>query len=156
MGVPDTITNYLRAHDVSFQLVEHPVTRYSNETAQVAHVPGDRLAKAVVLADDDRYFLAVVPASRRLDTEACGDLAQCRLELADEGDFPMLFRDCRPGAVPPLGEAYGVQTIIDDAIDEASDVYFEAGDHENLVHVTHNAFVELMPNAWHGHISSRA
>jgi Ala-tRNA(Pro) deacylase len=154
MGVPDTITNYLRAHDVSFQLVEHAATRYSSETAQVAHVPGDRLAKAVVLADDDRYFLAVVPSNRRLDTEAVADLTQCDLELADEGDFPMLFRDCRPGAVPAIGEAYGVQTIIDDAIDEASDVYFEAGDHENLVHVTHSAFVELMPNALHGHISA--
>jgi Ala-tRNA(Pro) deacylase len=94
-----------------------------------------------------------VPSNRRLDTEAVADLMQCRLELADEGDFPMLFRDCRPGAVPAIGEAYGVETIIDDAIDDASDVYFEAGDHENLVHVTHRAFAELMAHAWHGHIT---
>jgi len=156
MGVPDTVTNYLRAHDISFQLVEHAPTHYSSETAQAAHVSGDRLAKAVVLSDDDRYFLAVVPASRRLDTEAVADLMQCLLELADEGDFPMLFRDCRPGAVPAIGQAYGVQTIVDDAIDEASDVYIEAGDHEHLIHLSRRDFAAIMAAAWHGHISVAA
>jgi Ala-tRNA(Pro) deacylase len=156
MAVPDTITNYLRAHDVSFQLVEHAATRYSNETAQVAHVPGDRLAKAIVLADGERYFLAVVPATRRVDTEAVADLMQCRLGLAEEEDFPMLFRDCRPGAVPALGEAYGVETIVDDAIAEAPDVFVESGDHEHLIHLTHDQFVALTAHAWHGHISTAA
>src|SRR5262245_52494895 len=114
MGVPDTITNYLRARDISFQVIEHATTRHSQETAHVAHVPGDRLAKAVVLADGERYLLALVPANRRLDTDAVADLLQCRLGLAAEEDFPMLFRDCRPGAVPAIGEAYGIQTIVDD------------------------------------------
>jgi Ala-tRNA(Pro) deacylase len=153
MGVPDSVTNYLRARDISFQVVEHAATNSSAETAHVAHVPTRHLAKAVVLADGKRYLLAIVPASRRVNTDAVADMMQCRLGLAAEEDFPMLFRDCRPGAVPPIGEAYGIQTIVDDAISQAPDVYLEAGDHEHLIHLTRSAFIELIADAEHGHIS---
>jgi hypothetical protein len=29
-------------------------------------------------------------------------------DLADEGELGRLFRDCAPGAVPPIGESYGL------------------------------------------------
>jgi len=153
MGVPDSVTNYLRARDISFQVVEHAATSYSSETAHAAQVPTAHVAKAVVLADGERYLLAIVPASRRVNTDAVASLLQCRLGLAAEEDFPMIFRDCRPGAVPPIGEAYGLQTIVDDAIAGAPDVYLEAGDHEHLIHLTHSAFITLTAHAEHGHIS---
>ncbi len=156
MGVPDTITTFLRAHDVSFQVVEHATTACSAETAEAAHVPGDLLAKAIVVCDGERYLVAVIPATRRLDTDALADLVQRRLGLAAEEDFALLFRDCRPGAVPPIGEAYGLVTIVDDAIANAPDVYLEAGDHEHLIHMTRGSFTALTVHAEHGRISARA
>lgn len=155
MGIPSTITAFLRAHDIPFQIVEHAATHHSAETAQVAHVPGDRLAKAVVVADGECYLLAVLPATRHLDTDAIAELLHCRsVGLALEEDLPMLFRDCRPGAVPPLGEPYGVTMICDDAIADAPDVYLEAGDHEHLIHVDQAGFGALMRHAEHGRISA--
>ncbi len=156
MGVPDTVTNYLRARDISFTVVEHAATHHSAETAQVAHVPRERLAKGVVLADGEHYLIAIVPANRKVDTDAVAALMQRRLGLADEDDFAMLFRDCRPGAVPPIGEAYGLVTIVDDAIANAPDVYLEAGDHEHLIHMTRGSFTALTVHAEHGRISARA
>ena len=156
MGVPDTITTFLRAHDISFHVVEHAATACSAETAEAAHVPGDLLAKGIVVCDGERYLVAVIPASHRLDTEALADLVHRRLGLAAEEDFALLFRDCRPGAVPPIGEAYGVPTILDDAFTDASDVYLEAGDHEHLIHLDRAAFGALMAHAAHGRISQRA
>jgi Ala-tRNA(Pro) deacylase len=136
MGVPATITNFLRANGIDFQIVTHAPTSSSSETAQRAHVPGDRLAKAVVLADGERYVLAVLPATHRVDTEELGKLLHRRIDLVDEDDFPMLFRDCRPGAVPPIGEAYGLLTIVDDAMTEPPDVYLEAEDHGRQSSIT--------------------
>jgi Ala-tRNA(Pro) deacylase len=156
MGVPDTVTNYLRARDISFTVVEHAATHHSAETASVAHVPRAHLAKGVVLADGERYLIAIVPANRRVDTDAVATLMQCRLGLADEDDFSMLFRDCRPGAVPPIGEAYGLVTIVDDAIANAPDIYLEAGDHEHLIHLSRGSFIALTVHAEHGRISARA
>jgi Ala-tRNA(Pro) deacylase len=154
MSVPDTITNYLRANGIDFQILEHPPSSYSTETAQLAHVHGAQLAKAVVLEDGNRYVLAVVPATRRVDVDAVARLCNSRfLALVPEEDFPLLFRDCRPGAVPPIGEAYGIQSVVDESLTEPTDVYLEAGDHEHLIHLDHDAFLALIAPAERGQVS---
>lgn len=47
------------------------------------------------------------------------------VDLADEGELGRLFRDCAPGAVPPIGECYGLDVIMDDSIQEQPEVYLE-------------------------------
>jgi Ala-tRNA(Pro) deacylase len=156
MGVPDTITNYLRTNGIDFRLVEHPESRFSAETAQVAHIQGGKLAKAVVLEDGERYVLAVVPATCRVDIDAFERIFHRAFSLVPESDFPMLFRDCRIGAVPPIGEAYGIQTVVDDALTEPEEVYLEAGDHEHLIQLDHESFLAVIENAERGRVSYQA
>lgn len=153
MSVPDTVTKFLRKNGIDFSVVEHAPTRHSTATAHAAHVKGEQLAKGVVLADDERYVLAVVPATRWVDVPAVARIVHKPLELVPEDDFPMLFRDCRPGAVPPIGEAYGIMTVVDDELTEPSDVYFEAGDHEHLIHLQRDAFMALIEPFERGRIS---
>ena len=38
--------------------------------------------------------------------------------------------------MPPVGPAYGVLTVVDDSLPRDGDLYFEAGDSEDLVHMT--------------------
>jgi Ala-tRNA(Pro) deacylase len=45
----------------------------------------------------------------------------------------------RAGAVPPFGQVYGIETILDEAFVDAEEVYFEGGDHRALVHVNGKA-----------------
>ena len=156
MSVPDTVTNFLRQNGIDFQVVSHEPTRHSQETAHVAHVPGGQLAKGVVLADDEQYVLAVVPSTRWVDLAAVERIVHKPVELVPEEDFPMLFRDCRPGAVPALGEAYGIMTIVDDELTEPGAVYFEAGDHEHLIRVNHEAFLWLIEPLERGRISTQS
>jgi Ala-tRNA(Pro) deacylase len=156
MGVPGTITNFLRANGIEFRLVEHPRSRHSAETAHAAHVRGARLAKAVVLEDGERYVLAVVPSTHRVDVEAFERIFHRPFSLVREEDFAMLFRDCRPGAVPPIGEAYGITTVVDDALTEPPEVFLEAGDHEHLIQLDHDAFLDLIEDAERGRVSYQA
>jgi len=37
------------------------------ETAEKAHVPGYNLAKAVIVRDEDRYIMVVVPSTEHVD-----------------------------------------------------------------------------------------
>jgi Ala-tRNA(Pro) deacylase len=71
------------------------------------------------------------------------------VRLATEAELKEMFADCSAGAVPPLGGAYGMETIWDDCLMERSEVYFEAGDHETLVHMKTPDFVKLMEGAHH-------
>lgn len=155
MAMANRVANYLVEQDVDFDLLDHPHSATSMESAQLAHVPGSRIAKSVVLGDEHGYLLAVLPASCRVDLGELHRQTQRNLGLATEYELAALFEDCEPGAVPPLGPVYDIETIIDDTLAEQPDIYFEAGDHEQLVHVSGETFESLLGEVQHTDFSRR-
>lgn len=150
MGMSNTISQYLDSWGTSYELVHHPRSITSMETAAAAHVPGDQLAKAVVVEDDHQYLIVVIPSTHRLRLGLLCERFERPYGLATEQEIQSLFSDCETGSVPPLGEAYGLEVVVDDAILESDDVYFEAGDHAELVHVSGEEFRLLLGEAAHG------
>jgi len=117
-------------------------------------VPGTRLAKSVVLEDDHGYLMVVLPSNRQVNLGELHRQLNRSLGLATEGELGSLFSDCEIGALPAVGPAYGMETLVDDALAEQSDIYFEAGDHEQLIHVTAETFQSLLgEEARHGRFS---
>lgn len=149
MSIANRVSKYLAEQDADFDIVSHPHTSTSMETAQVAHVSGNRLAKSVVLGDERGYLLAVLPASCRVDLGELHRQTNRSLGLVTEYELGALFEDCEPGAVPPFGNVYEMDTIVDESLVEQSDIYFEAGDHECLVHVSAETFEYLLADARH-------
>jgi len=150
MPIAHAVEEFLRSRDIAFEVVGHPRSVSSSRIAQVAHVPGDQLAKSVLLAAEDDYLMAVIPATHRVDLGRLHRELNRPVGLAVEREVAELFGDCDPGAIPPLGDAYHVAMIVDDALLAQPEVYFEAGDHEALVHVSGATFGELMAGARHG------
>ncbi len=144
---------YLDARGVKYEVLPHLRTHTSLQTAREAHVAPERLAKSVLLEDEQGYLMAILPASRRIELERLERQTGRHLELATEPELVERFHDCQVGAVPPLGEAFGIRTLIDDSLLVAEDIYFEAGDHEDVVHVDGDSFRELMADAMHGSFS---
>jgi Ala-tRNA(Pro) deacylase len=67
-----------------------------------------------------------------------------------------LFADCERGAIPPVGLAYGMTTIVDDSLAAQPEIYCEAGDHETLLHMNRDTFMSLMEHADHARFARRA
>jgi len=154
MATALTLEQYLDRSGSPYDVLPHAPTLSSLRTAKASHVSANALAKAVVLKNKKGYLLAVLPASQHLEFKALGKWLNQNLALATEDEIAWLFPDCSPGAVPPIGEAYGIETVIDDSIAEQSDVYFEGGDHATLIHMAGPEFCRLMPHAQHGRFSS--
>ena len=106
-----------------------------------------------MLEDGAEYLLAVIPATNRIDWVALGSMLRRPVYMVEESDLSLLLRDCRIGAIPPLGEAYGISTIVDSDLVDEDDLYLEGGDHEHLVHVDHRSFQRLIGRAKTGHFS---
>ena len=154
MAIATTVSNYLAEHDVAYDVLTHPHTATSGESAEAAHVPGTRLAKSVVLEDDHGYLMVVLPSNRQVNLGELHRQLNRNRGLATEGELGSLFSDCEIGALPAVGPAYGMETVVDDALAEQSDIYFEAGDHEQLIHVTAETFQSLLgEEARHGRFS---
>jgi len=122
MTIAASVQNHLVREGVSYELIEHTRTLDSTHTAQSAHVPGAQLAKGTVLKDEQCFVIAVVPATRRVDLGAMHRHFGRPLGLATESEVANLFSDCEPGAVPPLGAAYGIDSVLDDSFMEESEV----------------------------------
>jgi Ala-tRNA(Pro) deacylase len=153
MAIATTLLNYLGERKIDYDLVEHQHTETAFETAKSAHIPMHQMAKAVVLKDQDGFVVSVLPASHSLEIDWVNDALSRKLSLAEEKEFRQLFKDCDAGAVPALGDAYGVDVIWDNDLKYTADVYIEAGDHEHLIWLDRKNFKKLMTSLPHSIIS---
>lgn len=153
MAIAPTLARYLAAKNVEYDVLPHEVTASSMRTASVCHIPGDRLAKAVLLRDATGYALAVLPASHHIRLSELKRQFGDDVEFAGEHEIVEFFDDCVRGAVPAVGECYGLELVMDEDLNSKPEIYFEAGDHANLVHMSHAQFAALTRAAQRGHFS---
>lgn len=155
MGIAKTLENHLRAKRIDYHLVAHPHTGSSMETAESAHVPGDALAKAVILKDVEGPLMVVVPSDYHVELATLNGKLGRSLAMVREDALAELFPDCELGAVPPVGNAYSIKTVWDPeaSLGRQAHVYLEAGDHSTLVRISGEAFHELMADAERVHFS---
>jgi Ala-tRNA(Pro) deacylase len=135
-----------------------PRTRLFLETGRTLYslvprsalAPAEFVAKAVLLRDDQGYLLAVLPASQRLSVERVRDDLARKLEPASERELAAIFSDCALAATPPFGAAYGIPTVVDEALLHLGEVYFEVGHDESLARVRGADFAALFANSIRG------
>lgn len=155
MSIASRLQKYLKDKGTHYKLVRHPHSESSMETAETAHVPGDALAKGVVLRDGSGLLLVVVPSDYHIELDTLNEHLERQLSLVNEGELRDIFPDCEPGAVPPIGAPYSIDTVWDPeaSLGFQEQVFFEAGDHATLVRVSGEQFHELMAHADRMHIS---
>ncbi|MCI0466673.1 MAG: YbaK/EbsC family protein [Beijerinckiaceae bacterium] len=153
MSIAPTFAKYLASQNIAYDVVTHQPAMSSSRAAEASRISGDRIAKAVVLRDANGFILAILPASRHIRLKDLETRLGFDVDLATGQEVEQLFEDCARGAVPPAGECYGLDVIVDDSIEAQPDVYLEGGDHTTLIHLSHAQFERLTQKAWRGHFS---
>jgi Ala-tRNA(Pro) deacylase len=156
MSMAPSIETHLGKAGIDFSLIPHPHSSNSLQTARVAHVAAKQVAKAVMTHDGDTYRLCLIPSTHRLVLSWLNEHMNGHFRLVMEQELADLFADCEIGAVPALGQVYGFPVIWDSAFSDMDDVFFEGGDHENLVKVDKGAFMQLMAGQEQDRISCEA
>lgn len=149
MSISSTIKSYLDAQSINYELVAHVHTHSSMESAGAAHVESNHMAKAVIVKEDDDYTMVVVPCDFHVHLGKLHHFLGHEVGLATEQELASLFPDCEGGAIPPLGTAYHLKTLVDTSLLDRPVIFFESGDHENLVKVTGEQFSSLLGDAEH-------
>ena len=146
MPIANTLKRYLDNSNIQYDVLSHPFSGSSMETAEAAKVPGHQLAKGVIFHDAQGYLMAVLPSPQHVEIGTLNELTDRRLELIEETEVGKLFSDCDLGAIPPVGDAYQLEVVLDNALLDEESIYFEAGDHRELIHVNGNDFQRLLKN----------
>ncbi len=155
MSVANRLNNYLHLSEVDYRTVQHRPTESSADSAHAAHLALAKVVKSVLLRDrrSGRYLIALTPACNRLELGWVRDDAAVDPVLAREAELGEVFPDCEPGAVPGFGQAYQIDLIWDDDLERQPRLYFEAGDHRELIEIDQAEFQRLFHQFPHGMIS---
>ncbi len=136
MAISISFNEYLKNHDIDYELVEHRQTRSSFDSSTSAHVPSAEVAKTIILqASDDSYLMSTLSVDHKLSLAQVNQLTGKNYHLLNETRLSELFPDCEQGAIPSIGEVFSLDMLVDDSLLWAKKVYIEAGDHRHFIKV---------------------
>jgi len=142
--IPSLVADYLDHERVHYSVIPHRAAFTAQEEAAATHVPGHAWAKSVVCMADDQPLLAVVPAPCTVDLERLRQTVDAdSLRLADESEFTSLYRDCEPGAMPPLGPLFGQRVVVDKRLTADPEIVFEGGSHQDAIRMPYSEFARV-------------
>lgn len=147
MSIAAKLETYLVSQSADYKVIPHPHTESSMATAASAHVPGNKLAKAVMVKQEDNYIMVVVPSDYHVHLGLLHRHLGQSVGLATEAELIDLFPDCDEGAIPPVGAAYGLRTLVDEVLFDEAEIFLESGDHASLVRVSGEQFRRLLNDA---------
>jgi Ala-tRNA(Pro) deacylase len=139
------LQDFLDSHHVRYVTITHSPAYSAQMIAASTHTPGKEFAKAVIVKLDGKMAMAVLPACNLIDFERLKEVAGAsRAELAHEEEFQDVFADCEVGAMPPFGNLYGLDVLVDEALTEDQEIAFNAGSHRELLRMAYRDFASLV------------
>lgn len=72
------------------------------------------------------------------------DLNASKVELATEADFKELFPECEVGAMPPFGNLFAMDVIVERTLADTHEIAFNAGNHKELIRMSYADFERLV------------
>lgn len=136
---------YLDSNQVQYVIITHSPAYSAQKIAQLAHLPGQEIAKCVIVTLNGKMAMAVLPAPYHIDLEALRTATGAeQIALCSEAEFLDRFPDCEVGAMPPFGNLYGMAVYVAAALAEDEEIAFNAGSHRELVRMPYNDFERLV------------
>jgi Ala-tRNA(Pro) deacylase len=139
------LKEYLDKNNIKYVTIRHSQAYNAQRIAASAHIPGNELAKTVMVKIDGKMAMAVLPASFRINFDTLKLMIGAnQIELADELEFKYLFPDCEVGAMPPFGNLYDMDVYVAEKLREDEEIVFNAGNHNELIRMTYDDFEKLV------------
>ncbi len=145
MTILRRLREYLDENKVRYEVSSHREAFTAQDIAAALHVPGQKLAKVVMIKSGERFMMAVLPATWKIDMEKMKKvLKNTDVRLATENEFKDLFPACDVGAMPPFGNLYNLDVYVDKSLTEDREIVFNAGTHVDTVNMNYQDFAALV------------
>jgi Ala-tRNA(Pro) deacylase len=142
------LKEFLDRYHTKYVCISHSPAYTAQEIAASVHIPGQEVAKTVIVKLDGELAMAVLPASSRLDLSLLKEASGARqVGLASEPEFKNLFPDCEIGAMPPFGNLYGLSVYVAEDLTDDAEIAFNAGTHSELIRMAYSDFERLVEPA---------
>ena len=157
MPISKKIADYLKKKKYKHEIIEHKTTYTAFDTAQTTarqekKVKPEEIAKALVVKADNLYFLALVPANKKLDKKKLlktvnilkkknkEKLAKS-LDLAKEIWMKKNIPG-KVGATPPFRELTKLDVYIDGILAKQKNLYVGSGEYEYSIKISTKQYLK--------------
>jgi len=145
MAANKKVLDYLNSNDIDYEVVEHPRVFTSIEEARALGIDADEIAKCLVINMRGEHALAVVPGDKRISNNKLrAALGNKHARLASEAEMKIDFPDWELGAVPPLGDLFGLPIYLDIDLVDHEILLFSAGTHTDSIKINSADFINLI------------
>jgi Ala-tRNA(Pro) deacylase len=153
MAMLARLQHLLEQHHIPYCVMPHTETFTARKTGEVLCIPGETMAKTVIVKAGGRYLMLVLPADERVDLAKVAALVGANtVRLAREEEVHTLFPDCEVGAMPPFGDLYNLEEWVDHSILQKREIVCEAGTHREAITLRTGDFMALThPTVAHFH-----
>ena len=118
---------------IKYTLLEHKAVKTSEEAAKVRGTDLKQGARALIFSTDKGYVQSVCSAAKEVDEKKVAALIGARnIQLASPKQVKAVT-GCEIGCVPPFGNLFGLQVIIDQSLAENDEIAFNAGRHDRSI-----------------------
>ena len=69
MPILQQLQDVLEAHDVPYRVLTHPRAYSAQRTAACQHIPGQHMARVVMVKQGERSVMTVLPATHRVNLD---------------------------------------------------------------------------------------
>lgn len=147
INLPPTIRRYFEQHRVTYR--ELHVDEPHSLSVDMAELGIDHhlTARAVLLKESNRFLLVVLPFDQAIDFTQLKTLYDVDFQLAEQVDMQQVFVDCDPETVPPLGAAYGIDTLVDTTLMQKESLFLQPGRKGVFLKMPSPEFKKLFRNA---------
>lgn len=140
-----SLIDHLDRQNIKYVVIHHSPAYTAQGIAGLAHIPGQELAKTVIVRLDGKLVMAVLPAKYHVDLMLLRRAAKAKTAaLASEEDFQATFPECETGAMPPFGNLFGLTVFADHSLEKDKEIAFNAGTHRELIRMTWDDFKRLV------------
>lgn len=140
MAIATRAKRFLDHNKVGYQILNH---ERSNNLLEVIHklkIPQKEILKAIPITDGLTTLLAILPWTYEIDFVSLEVELQSRFIILSQENSHPIFYDCDMGSVPPFGEAYDLDVILDSSLEKLDHVYVETGSQFTLLHMEMDDF----------------
>jgi Ala-tRNA(Pro) deacylase len=139
------LKEFLDSQNVMYTTISHSPAYTAQEVAASAHIPGKEMAKTVIVKIDGKLAMAVLPANQKLNTGQLKDALNAgKVEVTGEREFRDRFIDCEIGAMPPFGNLYGLDVLVEKKLAKDDQIAFNACTHTEAIKMKYADFERLV------------
>jgi Ala-tRNA(Pro) deacylase len=144
MAIDSRLQRLLDDEGVGYEIIHHVADRHALRAALDTRTPPREFAKVVLVHVDDRFALAVLPATHHLAPSRLARSIGARIVwLAAESEVRGALPDYEVGAAPPFAPLCDLPVYVSPLLAAGKSITFNAGNHSDALRMVWEDYERL-------------